>query len=218
MATYTSLINSVLTKMRENNIASPGDSDYSLLIGSFVNETKREVEDAWKWQALRTTLTVTTAQGTFQYPVVGAGKRFKLQDPQFSLFDTTNNGWILPRNASWLKKQLIMTTTENQPSYYYFEGFDSNEDPLVHFYQIPNNTYVINFDLVVPQESFSVGTEVLSVPEWPVILGAYTKALAERGEDSGNTHGEAMRNYQLALADAIAMDVATTEDEATWYV
>lgn len=217
MATYTSIINSVLRRLREDTIAAPSDSDYSTLIGELVNETKREVEDAWKWNALRTTIPVTTAAGTQQYAVTGAGKRFKLQSPVFSVYDATNLNRLTRQNSQWMKEQLLNNTNQQQPAYYYFEGFDSNGDPYVNFYAIPDGIYTINFELVVPQADFTVGTEVLDVPDWPVILGTYAKAIAERGEDNGKTHGEALNKFGFALSDAIAMDESLTTDETTWY-
>lgn len=217
MATYTSLINSVLTKLRSSQVAGPSSSDYAALIGSFVNETKREVEDAWKWTALRQTLNVTTSAGTSQYAITGATKRFRLQDPKLSVYDATNYGRIHIVNQQWIKEQLLLNTNQQQPGWCAFNGFNSSGDPYVKFYPIPADTYVINFELVVPQADFTLGTEILSVPDWPVILGAYAKAIAERGEDDGRTHGEAQNNYGFALSDAIAFDASLVDGESTWY-
>lgn len=218
MATYTSLINSVLTRLRESNVATPGASKYSLLIGEFVNEAKREVEDAWKWSALRTTKDVTTVAGTTQYALTGSGDRFKLQDTDFSVYNQTQKYWLKQRNAAWFKAQAISNTDQAQPSYFMFEGRDSNGDTYVNLQSPPDAVYTINFNIVVPQADFSVGTEVLSVPDYPVILGAYLKSLAERGEDQGRTHGEVVANYTTSLADAIAIDESKILGETTWYV
>lgn len=217
MATYTSLINSTLRKLRETAVAGPTSSDYAALIGQFVNEAKREVEDAWNWTALRTTIQVVTADGTQQYAITGAGKRFRLQNPQRSVYDVTNTHRLLPQSAVWLKESLLINTNRQQPSYYYFEGFDGNEDPYVNFYAIPDGAYTINFDLIVPQDDFSTGSEILSVPSNPVILGAYTRALYERGEDNGRTSDGAIAEYKAALSDAIAIDESLTLGETTWY-
>jgi len=217
MATYTSIINSVLRRLRESEVAGPSSTSYAALIGDFVNETKREVEEAWKWTHLRTTVPITTASGTSQYAITGAGKRWKLQHPKLSVYNATTNHRLLPQPAAWLKQQVILNANPQQPAYYYFEGYDASGDPYVTFYAIPDAVYTINMDVVIPQADFTVGSEELSVPEWPVVLGAYAKALAERGEDNGKTHGEAMQKYSLALGDAIAMDIALTTGETDWY-
>ena len=218
MATYTSIINSVLRRLREDEVAGPTSTDYSTLIGDFVNETKREVEDAWKWQALRTTIPVTTADGTTQYAITGAGKRFRLQDRRNSVYDVTNKARIYPQSAAYLKQGLLENPDTGFPMSYYLEGFDSNQDPYINFYQTPGGVYTINIECIVPQADFTVGTEVLSVPDYPVLLGAYAKAIAERGEDDGRTHGEVLHKYGLALNDAISFDVASVDDsETNWY-
>jgi hypothetical protein len=63
--TYLQLVNSVLRRLREDEVSSVSQNSYSKLIGEFVNDAKRSVEDAYDWTALRTTLTVTTDDTTF---------------------------------------------------------------------------------------------------------------------------------------------------------
>lgn len=218
MATYTEIVNKVLRRLREDVVAAPGDTTYSTLIGELVNETKRECEDAWKWGSLRQQIQVTTAASTNGYSITGAGKRFKFIDQQRKAYDATNFGWIYPRASVTLKRNLLTDTSTGLPMNYYIEGVDASGDPKVYFYSIPDGTYTINFDLVVPQADLSAGTDVLTIDEWPVVLGTYAKALAERGEDNGQTHGEALGKYEVALADAIQMDYALQQDEDIWVV
>lgn len=218
MATYTELVNWVLRKLRESEVASPSSSSYATLIGDLVNEAKREVEDAWKWSALRTQIQVTTSASTNGYSLTGAGKRFKFIDIKKRAYDSTNNGWVYPRNSALLKRNLLTDTSTGLPMNYYIEGIDASGDPKVYFYSLPDGAYTIDFNLVVPQADLSAGADELTVDEWAVKLGAYTKALAERGEDSGNTHGEALLAYGAALSDAIAIDQAFCgHDEDVWY-
>jgi hypothetical protein len=65
--TYLQLVNSVLRRLREDEVDTVGQNSYSRLIGEFVNDAKRTVEDAWAWSALRSTLTVTTEADVFNY-------------------------------------------------------------------------------------------------------------------------------------------------------
>ena len=44
---YLSLVNSVLRRLRETEVSSVADNAYSKLIGDFVNDAKRQVEDAY---------------------------------------------------------------------------------------------------------------------------------------------------------------------------
>lgn len=216
--TFTEAINKVLKRLREDTVASPDSSSYATMIGELVNETKREVEDAWKWTMLRTQIQVTTAASTNGYSITGAGDRYKFIGKNKIVYDSTNNSEVHPGNSAELKKRLLRDTTTGLPMNYYIEGIDSNNDPKVYFYSLPDGVYTMNFDLVVPQDDFSLGSEVFSVPSNPIVLGAYAKAVSERGEDQGRTSGEAFEAYNKALSDAIEIDEARVEDESDWYV
>ena len=78
--TYLQLVNSVLRRLREDEVTSVSQNSYSKLIGEFVNDAKRSVEDAYDWTALRTTLTVTTDDTTFNYVLTGSQNSMKLLD------------------------------------------------------------------------------------------------------------------------------------------
>ena len=81
---------------------------------------------------------------------------------------------------------------------------------------MPDGSYNINFDLIVPQDDLSADADELTLPEYPVILGAYAKALAERGEDGGFMFAEAESNYQKSLSDAVALDAGNLPFETVW--
>ena len=85
---YVQLVNSVLRRLRETEVSSVSDNAYSKLIGEFVNDAKRQVEDAYAWNALSETLTAVTADGIFNYVLVGSGQRFRVIDV---LNDTSNS-------------------------------------------------------------------------------------------------------------------------------
>ena len=216
--TYTAIINAVLRRLREDEVSAPGDSEYATLIGDYVNEAKREVEDAHKWHSLRTQIQVTTASGTGTYALTGAGNRFKMVDPKRWAYDSTNKNYVKPHGSKQVKRMVLEDPTYGRPYLYFIDGKDSNGDPQVTFYSTPNGIYVINYEVVIPQADLSVGTTELTVPEWPVILGAYAKALMERGEDNGTTHGGAILTAQNALSDAIALDASWAEEEYTWSI
>jgi hypothetical protein len=54
------------------------------------------------------------------------------------------------------------------------------------------------------------------VPSQPVILGAYARAIAERGEDSGMGSNDAYSVYLKILADNIALQSQRYIEESTW--
>jgi hypothetical protein len=214
--TYLQLINAVLRRLRETEVSAYDQSDYSKLIGSFINETKREVEDAWNWIQLRSTIQVVMAgdSTTYRYALTGAGNRYRIlqvindsQDWELCRTPyTVMNRWFTEQNPQI-----------DSPTNYDING-NTDGDPNVDFYPIPNVADTINFNLVLPQADLSSDTDTLTVPSWPVILGAYAKALSERGEDGGRSYAEVYNDYNKALSDAIAIDTMGVQDEINWEV
>jgi len=47
--TYLELVNDVLTRLRETNVSTVSETSYSALIGKFVNDAKRQIEDSYNW-------------------------------------------------------------------------------------------------------------------------------------------------------------------------
>ena len=58
--TYLELVNDVLIRLRESAVTTVGETTYSSLIGKFVNDAKRQIEDSYNWNVLGQTITVTT--------------------------------------------------------------------------------------------------------------------------------------------------------------
>ena len=77
---YLELVNDVLIRLREDEVTAPTDTPYSKLIGVFVNDAKRIVEDSFQWNVLTETLTVTTSADLFNYVLTGSGQRFRVMD------------------------------------------------------------------------------------------------------------------------------------------
>lgn len=213
--TYLQLINAVLRRLREDTVTSIDQSDYAALIGDFVNEAKREVEDAWNWIQLRQTIQVATVADTYRYTLTGAGNRFRVLQVVNDTDDT-----ILKKGPYKYMNQLFTTsgTTQTGSPWLYDINGNTNGDPNVDLYAIPDAVYTINFNLIIPQDDFTADGETLTVPSWPVILGAYMKAISERGEDGGRSYAEVANDYQKALSDAIAIDAGNVPDELIWEV
>ena len=54
-------------------------------------------------------------------------------------------------------------------------------------YPKPDGVYNINFYMLDPQDDLTNATDVLTCPEFPVIMGVWARAIAERGEDGDLT-------------------------------
>jgi hypothetical protein len=210
---YISLVNSVLRRLRETEVSSVADNAYSKLIGEFVNDAKRQVEDAYPWNALSDTLTASTADGIFNYILNGSGQRFRIIDV---LNDSSN---VVVQNATtrWMNDQFLLTTAQRgSPSYYNFNGTNSNGDTQVDLYPIPDGVYEIRFNVIKPQVALTADADILLVPSEPVIFNAAARAIAERGEDGGILAGEMAYIYNQSLADAIAIESGRYIEESAW--
>jgi hypothetical protein len=214
MATYLDTINNVLRRLREPTVQNIDDTPYSSMVGVLVNDAKREVEDANDWNALSSTVTVSTVAGTYNYTLTGVGTRFRVIDV---LNDTSN---IVLQNAptNWMSQQFLFTadTDRGVPTYYNFNGVDTNGDTQVDLFQRPNGVYSIKFNLIVPQAPLSVGSTRILVPDHLVAMLAYAKAIAERGEDGGNLSSEAYALYKNALANEVAIERNRYSEEMNW--
>lgn len=214
--TYLQLVNKVLKRLRLDPVSSISSNGYDALIGEFVNEAKREVEDAWNWSTLRTSITVNTLKDVYNYELTGLNERYRL------LFDKNGavGAWNVtdktrlkgPANYHWMTQQFITNTATNTPLYFDING-ESDNYPRLNVHPIPDGVYQLQFDIVNPQDDFTVGTEVLAVPHWPVILLAHAFAVSERGEDGGASFDELHAKYKAALSDAIAFDNANLSEE-----
>ena len=213
MATFLQAVNDVLVRLREEEVSSVTETAYSKLIGKLVNDAKRSVEDAHTWNALGNTLTASTTADIFNYVLVGSGQRFKT----LNVFDDGVDSFLTQRESNWMAKNLLSNTVlKGRPSYFNYNGVDSNGDTQVDLYPVPNGVYTIRFNLYIPQDSLTSDNTVISVPSEPVILGAYARAIAERGEDTGLSSADAYALYRSSLADAIAIDSGHFVDNEIW--
>jgi len=210
---YLNLVNAVLKRLREDEVTSVTDNNYAKLIGSYVNDSKQEVENAYSWNALTSTIVATTVPNVINYVLVGSGHRFEV-------VDVWNNSdkVFLENTPSSQMTQLLLTTSPQtgSPGYYAFNGQSSTGDVQVDLYPIPNAAYNIYFNVVTPQADLVANTDDMLVPSQPVILGAYARALAERGEDAGIGSGDAYGQYLKVLADTIALESQRYIEESTW--
>jgi hypothetical protein len=201
--TYLELINDVLIRLRETTVASSGQTTYSSLIGKFVNDAKRQVEDSYGWNVLGQTVTISTTAGTYVYSMTGAGQKFQVMD---AINITSNVGL---RNISFVEMnrfQNFVPSISGIPEYYSFDGVDGNGDTKVVLYARPDNVYSIAFALTVPQAPLTSDSTSVLVPDVRVAQNAYARALVERGEDGGTASSEAYQLYRTMLADYIALE------------
>lgn len=201
--TYLELVNDVLTRLRETNVSTVSETSYSALIGKFVNDAKRQIEDAYSWNVLSTTITITTTANTHSYSLTGAGQKFQVSDA------INSTSVIGLKNISFVdmnRKLNFATPATSIPSEFTFSGVDASGDTKVELFPVPNGVYTILFDLIVPQAALSSDGTSVKVLDYLVTQSAYARALIERGEDGGTASSEAYALFRGMLSDAIAME------------
>jgi len=201
--TYLELINDVLIRLREPVVTTNNQTAYSTLIGKFVNDAKRQIEDVFAWNVLGQTITVSTVASTPAYSLTGAGQKFQVMD----VINTTSNVGLTNITFVDMNRKLNFTPLVNSiPTEFAFDGVDGNYDTKVNFYPIPDGVYTIKFALTVPQATLALDATVVAVPDVLVAQNAYARALIERGEDGGTSSSEAYLLYKSMLSDHIALE------------
>lgn len=232
--TYLDLVNAVLKRLRESTVGSVTENTYSTLVGEFVNDAKRTVEDAWPWRALLDTITIPLVAGTASYDIedyntssLGVKPRSRAR-----LFIDPDSGSPLIRITTDNEEQYIPKVTQ---SYKFIERqqaandsvYDKpeavfvsvNPSPLdgqsnIRIFTVPtpDKSYNLQLYLINPQNDLASSGDTLSIPEAPVIQLAYLYCLYERGEELGETLTLTSTKADGALADAIAHDSSLTSD------
>jgi hypothetical protein len=209
--TYLEIVNRVLRRLRENEVSTVQETPYSQLIGDLVNVVKREVEDSWDWSALRTTLTANTSADIFNYVLVDSTTRIRILE----IINDTDDFIVQQRSTKWFDKQFLINSQENgSPRFYNFNGVDSNGDSQIDLFPIPDATYTLRINAIVPQSELTANTDTIQVPALIIIEGAIARAISERGDDGGYQEQEA--RYRNILADYIATESGQRMDEITW--
>jgi len=216
--TYIELVNKVLLRLRESpasTVQGSGNSNtYARLIGEFVNEAKSQVEAAWDWSGLRSTLTLTTTADVFNYELNGSQNNFKVLD----VLNDTSNFNMEYRDAAWFNQEFLTAVPQKGAPYFYnFNGVSTDGDTQVDIYPIPDAVYEIRFNVTLRNLPLSGDSDRIVIPSRPVILLATAMAIEERGEDGGQQSANAYMAYRTALADEIALDAARHPEDTIWY-
>jgi len=220
--TFKELINEVLIRLREDtivtdwsgNINDPSTvTDYQKVIGSLINDSKRNIESYHDWLVLRETVDVTTASGTKNYNL-SSGQELKVID----VINQSTGSNLTQATRQYMNSVKFPTEATGEPSFYAFNGSDSSNNLKVDMTPIPNSAQTISFDVVKYQDELKLATDVMKIPVKPVILGAWARAISERGEDGGTQTNVVVMETVEALNQAIIIDSGNTQYESDWYV
>ena len=208
--TYLQLVNNVLLRLRERQVGTVNENTYSQLIGQFVNDAVQEVEQAWDWSSLRTTLSATTSSGVFSYELNTAGTAFEI----LNVINDTSNDFMEYRTSTQFDDWYLNSTpASGSPKYYSWNGVANDGDVQVDIYPKPDGAYSLRFNMIKRSPEMTSDSTDIIVPYKGVQLLAYAKAVEERGEDGGQSAQGAYRTAERAISDAIALDSARHPEE-----
>jgi len=208
--TYLELVNNVLLRLRERQVGTVNENAYSQLIGQFVNDAVQEIEQAWDWSSLRTTLSATTSSGVFSYELNTAGTAFEILD----VINDTSNDFMEYRTAHQFNDWYLNSTpASGSPKYYSWNGVANDGDVQVDIYPKPDSAYSLRFNMIKRSPEMTSDSTDIIVPYKGVQLLAYAKAVEERGEDGGQSAQGAYRAAERAISDAIVLDSARHPEE-----
>ena len=212
--TYLQLVNKVLIRLREEEVSTVGENSYSALVGEFVNDAQRTVEDAWDWSALRTTLTVNTVAGVFNYTLTGSQDRIKVLD----VVNDTDNFFMTYKSSHDFNNLFLNSDVpQSVPRWFSWNGVDGAGDSAVDVYPIPNGVFDLRFNVVLRSGELSSDADVVPVSNMAIIQLATAFAARERGETGGTSAQELFSIADNTLSDAIALDAARHGEENIWY-
>lgn len=211
--TYLQAVNSVLRRLRENEVSTVNETAYSKMIGELVNDAKSSVEAAYGWNALSETLTATTTVDIFSYVLTGSGVRFRV----INVINDTSDTFLRLAPVSYMTQQFLPTSPQKgAPQYYNFNGQDANGDTLVDVFPIPDTAYTLRFNVILPQDTLTSDNTLIKVPADIVILNAYARAVVERGEDGGLASSEAYALARNLMADYISLESNRYLEDTNW--
>tara|TARA_R110000803_G_scaffold67249_2_gene128943 strand:- start:1748 stop:2401 length:654 start_codon:yes stop_codon:yes gene_type:complete len=213
--TYLSLMNSVLRRLREEEVADVTETAYSKMVGDYINDAKSLVQDSHDWSTLRKTVIVPTVEDTTEYSLTGAGERVKL----YSAINDTSNFFMHYETPNWFSNAYYISgEVTGTPDSYTFSGIDSNADTKVRVYPKPSGVFSLRFDVCSREPDLTVDSSSTVLPAMPIIHNAVALLARERGETGGTTTQDYFIIADKHLSDAIAQDAYKNPEEFIYTV
>jgi hypothetical protein len=222
--TYKELINEVLIRLREDIIVDDSwdvainlqdesrVSDYQKMIGALVNDAKRNVESYHDWIALKTDVALFSKAGTYSYTLVNT-KAIKV----LSVTNTVTGSHLTQSTLAYATSLRFPTKTTGEPLHYVFSGSDAVGDLKLELIPEPINDELLHIEAVKVHPKLELPNDIIRIPEQPVLLGAWMRAIAERGEDGGSQTSVVAQEFKEAINQAIIRDSGNTQYETDWY-
>jgi hypothetical protein len=204
MATYLDVLNAVQRRLRETVSSDVETTDYDTLLAIFIDDAKRQLEDIFMWYRYREIVEGNTADDDDTFDL-GSGT---------SQRTTVEKGWNTT-SADPLRKmplrtiiinQLASTVSKGTIDGYHWGGGDSTDGTTrLHIYPRADGVQALKFWVYNPPVDLrgTVKTTVYNGPAHVIELGAYLRAIAERGESGGMSYQIAKLDYDRSVHDML---------------
>jgi hypothetical protein len=217
--TYLEIINQVLRNLREDTVTSSTGTAYTQLIGFFVKQAYIECANAYQWPQLDETQDVAISASDTSFTITGDSGE-GVHDIH-SIYNVTEDYFLKRSNYKTVQDKLSDDTDTNRPLEFAYGGETADGTTTIHFYPISSGSYTLRTSYNRKPDlnnTFSDST-FIKLPEMPIILKAWARAVSERGEDGGAISNEIEMQAQAALSDAIALHESNNNSgNTTWYV
>ena len=212
--TRLQITNRVLTRLREETVATTSSTLYAALVAATVDVVKTEIENAHRWLDMRDTYIVTATPGTSSYVLTGSGAYAQVLDA----WNVTEQiemklGTFRDFNNKFFGTTSVQTGT---PTMYLPAGLDASYDKQIDIWPVPTSTVTLKFNVYAPQAALSTDSMVPLVPNDVLVEGTISRMLAERGDDNGTQVQMQEGLYQKLLGDAIAIELGADPSEVDW--
>lgn len=232
--TVLEILNRVLRRLREDEVGTLDESEYSSMLTEMLSEIHQECLE-YDWSAMRYTLEVPldaaqrvvnlTQNETDGGDITDATGVVTTSD-SFLLYDDNDRpqAWIFDDSSDTDGDQLILVSEAQINQFFQLDRDETSEDAT--YFALKGNASRDGFDMVVwpvteaarhirirfwiPEAAIESGSDdnrTVLVPWRPLYLGAIYLALNERGEEMGEPGGVAERRYMSAKGAAQESDL-----------
>ena len=232
--TFREVINEVLVRLREDTIDSDWTgalndattvTDYQKLIGAFVNDSRKSVESYHDWSSARRTLDISPLFSSTSFSLISGSVKYGQDTKILSIYNEDTGTELKQVSKDFINDKTYPGPVEvGEPRYYYIKGTAigySSEPAFLNiglYPKTPATATNLKVDVIAYMSQLTSAGKQIHIPNQPIILGAWARAIAERGEDGGTQSAIAAQEASESLKKAVMLDRSNVDYETDWYV
>lgn len=220
MATFVTIVNRVLRRLREDEVSNHDDTPYSTLVSDMLNETIAEMQGRCEWRSLVDQFTITTDGSSLVYALTSAeSAASRDSNDQLrirNVYSDSDDYDLIKLNYAGISRSKLYTTSPDNLWGYREVGLDTSDRRKIELYpDVASKTVIV--EAYNPHAELDTSSAQVLLPQRVAFLGTYARAVDERGEDAGSAAASAWNLYSNLLADAVITEVERQTDlENDW--